>query len=138
MVIIPAYNEAKSIGRVIRGLFEQGWKEVVVVDDGSADNTAVVAKEAGAMVFRHLVNRGQGAALQTGDDFALKSGAQWVAHFDGDDQFNPADIGPALEKLKTSHADVLLGSRFLDNRSRLPPLKKFIILPLARLVNYLF
>lgn len=148
-IVIPAYNEAKNIGRVISGLFEHspfsrlddewsGKLEIVVIDDGSSDNTGEIAKKAGAMVLRHKINRGQGAALRTGNEYAIRQGAELVVHFDGDDQFNPADINPALAVMKETGADAVLGSRFLDKRSRIPVLKKYFILPLARWMNYLF
>ncbi|OGH91351.1 MAG: hypothetical protein A2534_03680 [Candidatus Magasanikbacteria bacterium RIFOXYD2_FULL_39_9] len=136
-VIVPAYNEEKNIGRVLGGLFSHGHKNVVVVDDGSTDNTAQAAAEAGATVLRHEVNRGQGAALQTGNDFALQKGASVVVHFDADGQFNPADIEIALGAMKNNNADVLLGSRFLDNRSEIPWTKKYIVLPISRFINRL-
>ncbi len=137
-VIVPAYNEAKNIGRVISGLFETQITQmrVVVVDDGSTDNTAEIATQAGAMVLRHEVNRGQGAALQTGNEYALAHGASAVVHFDADGQFNPADIAKALAVMKDKNAEVVLGSRFLDNRSQIPWTKKYIVLPIARLVNH--
>lgn len=134
-VIVPAYNEEKKIGRVLSGLFSHGQKNVVVVDDGSTDNTAQVAANAGAVVLKHEINRGQGAALQTGNEFALKNGADIVVHFDADDQFNPADIDTALSVMQNKGVDVLLGSRFLDNRSKIPWTKKHIILPISRLIN---
>lgn len=134
-VIVPAYNEEKNIGRVIGGLFSQGLENVVVVDDGSADNTAEAAKSAGAIVLQHEVNRGQGAALQTGNDYAVDKGASFVVHFDADGQFNPADVSRALVVVKDKNVDVLLGSRFLDNRSQIPWTKKYIVLPIARLIN---
>lgn len=135
-VIVPAYNEAKNIGRVISGLFSQGLKNIVAVDDGSSDDTFMAAKLAGAVVLRHEINRGQGAALQTGNEYALASGASWVVHFDADGQFNPADIAKALVVMKNRNVDVILGSRFLDNRSQIPWTKKYIILPIARFINY--
>jgi len=135
-VVVPAYNEEKKIGRVIRGLFEQGYKNIVVVDDGSTDRTAEIARQAGAVVLRHEVNRGQGAALQTGNEHALRAGAEIVVHFDADGQFNPADIRPAIEKLKDF--DVVLGSRFLDSRSRIPWFKRHIVLPVSRWINFVF
>lgn len=137
LIVIPAYNEAKTIGRVIRGLFEQGFKQVVVVNDGSTDDTAAVAKTAGALVLNHALNRGQGAALQTGHDFAKQKQMAIVVDFDADDQMNPADIMGALVFIKNNEADVVLGSRFLDNRSQIPFFKKYFILPLGRLVNFL-
>ena len=143
-IIVPAYNEAKNIGRVIGELFEIRIPQidngltrmtVVVVDDGSTDNTAQAAQAAGAIVLKHEINRGQGAALQTGNEYALANGAGYAVHFDADGQFNPADITEALAVMKDKNADVLLGSRFLDNRSQIPWTKKYIILPVARLVN---
>src|SRR3989338_2575583 len=115
-IIIPAYNEAKNIGRVISGLFSHGLQNIVVVDDGSTDQTVQIAESAGAVVLRHEVNRGQGASLQTGNNYALAHGASAVVHFDADGQFNPADIAEALAVMKDRNAEVLLGSRFLDNR----------------------
>lgn len=138
LVVVPAYNEEKEIGRTISGLFQHGYREVVVVDDGSMDNTATVARAAGATVLRHRLNRGQGAALQTGDEYALAHGADIVVHFDADGQFDPTDIAPALEKIESGQADVVFGSRFLDSRSRIPWIKKYLILPVARVVNWVF
>ena len=134
-IIVPAYNEAKNIGRVISGLFSQGVQNIVVVDDGSSDSTAAEAQTAGAIVLKHEINRGQGAALQTGNEYALANGASAVVHFDADGQFNPADIAEALAVMKNRNVEVLLGSRFLDNRSQMPWTKKYIVLPVAKLVN---
>lgn len=152
-VIVPAYNEEKNIGRVVRGLFESASAasrlrtdkrvvaaefKIVVVDDGSTDNTGRLARDAGAVVIRHSLNRGQGAALETGDSYARGQGADAVVHFDADGQFNAADIAPALELMEKEQYDVILGSRFLDHRSRIPWLKRFLILPVSRWINYVF
>lgn len=140
-IILPAYNEAKQIGRVIRDLFQQleiGKFTVVLVDDGSTDETARIAEEAGAIVLRHVVNRGQGAALETGGVYARAQGADAVVHFDGDGQFNPVDIAGAVERLRKNNFDIVLGSRFLDNRSQIPFLKRWFIFPVSRLINRLF
>ncbi len=137
-VIVPAYNEEKNIGRVISGLFEHGYHNVVVVDDGSEDNTGEVASSLGARVITHPVNRGQGAALQTGHEYVMNQGAEIVVHFDGDGQFNPLDVAPAVEAIKSGDYDVILGSKLLDDRSQIPWTKRHIIIPLARLFNRLF
>jgi len=135
--IIPAYNEEDRISGVIEGL--RGHVDrVVVVDDASVDCTVQRAQKAGATVLRHKINRGQGAALQTGHAYARKHGAEHVIHFDGDGQFDVLDIGPALRRLKKSGVDVVLGSRFLDNRSNMPWFKKNILHPIGRVINKLF
>lgn len=135
VAIVPAHNEALHIGSVVRDLF-QHVDSVVVVDDGSVDNTAMIAHEAGAVVIRHTINRGQGAALQTGHAYALARGAAYVLHFDGDGQFDVVDILPALRALQTAKADILFGSRFLGVVSDIPWLKRYVILPLARVTNH--
>ena len=134
LIVVPAYNEAVNIGRVIRDLFQHGWNNVLVVDDGSSDATTSSAKEAGAKVITHTINRGQGAALETGNEYARKNGFDIVVHFDGDGQLNPDDIKGAIEKLNSGY-DIVLGSRFLDDRSKLPWTKRHIFLPIARLIN---
>jgi glycosyltransferase involved in cell wall biosynthesis len=111
-VIIPAYNEAGALPATIAPLIEAGYT-VVVVDDGSTDTTQQVLKGLGAIVVRHAVNLGQGAALQTGMDYAFRHGAEIAVHFDADGQ-HPADAIPSLvEPILRGNADVVLGSRFL-------------------------
>ncbi|MFA6490729.1 MAG: glycosyltransferase family 2 protein [Candidatus Magasanikbacteria bacterium] len=138
LVVIPAYNEKLRVGRVIRGLFEHGYKDVLVVDDGSKDDTALEAEKAGAKVIKHEINRGQGAALETGDAYARNVGAEIVIHFDADGQFNPLDIEPALKLMRDKNVDLVFGSRFLDSRSKIPWQKKYLILPAARWINFVF
>ncbi len=137
IAIVPAYNEEAYIGSVVRSLFDH-VDEVVVVDDASSDSTFERATSAGATVLKHTINRGQGASLETGHAYARGVGADYVLHFDGDGQFDVQDILPALNHLKKSNADILFGSRFLDNRSNIPWLKRKVILPLGRLVNRFF
>ncbi len=134
-VVIPVWNEAKNIGVVLEGLSACPYR-IIVVDDGSTDSTAQVVVKFPVTLLRHEVNCGQGAALETGNEFARMNGARTVIHFDGDGQFNPADLAPALEYLKKNELDAVLGSRFLDDRSRLPLSKKYFILPVGRIVNY--
>ncbi len=93
-IVIAAYNESRVIGAVVAELRAAGYP-VVVVDDGSADGTAAAAASAGAIVVRHPINLGQGAALQTGIEFALEQGAETIVTFDADGQHRVADI-PAL------------------------------------------
>ncbi len=134
-IVLPAYNEEQKIGRVIRDLFQHGFKNIIVVDDGSDDNTVSEAVTAGAKVLKHMINRGQGAALQTGNEFVLQNGAEIVVHFDSDGQFNVNDINKGIEKLIEENLDIVFGSRFLDTRSKVPFFKKYFILPFSRIIN---
>lgn len=134
IAIVPAYNESKRIAHVVSKLTTH-VDEVVVVDDCSSDNTATLAKNAGATVLRHQINRGQGAALETGHSYARDNNATYVLHFDGDGQFDVDDIGPALEVLKNKDVDIVLGSRFLGKSEGLPWTKKHIIWPIGRLFD---
>jgi glycosyltransferase involved in cell wall biosynthesis len=110
-IVIAAFNEGAVIAEVVGELRTQGWR-VLVVDDGSSDATAARAREAGAMVLEHAVNLGQGAALQTGIDYALTRGCRRVVTFDADGQHRPEDI-PSLLAALDEGAEVALGSRFL-------------------------
>src|SRR5262245_2931286 len=97
-VVIAAYNEARVIARVIADVMRSGY-QVVVVDDGSADDTANVARGAGAIVVRHPINLGQGAALQTGIEYALGERAGYVVTFDADGQHRAQDIAVLIDAL---------------------------------------
>ena len=137
IALVPAYNEEKTIGSVVRNLFGH-VDRVVVVDDGSSDNTVAIAQDTGAVVLRHNINRGQGAALETGHAYARKHNAVHVVHFDADDQLSVDDIAPALAALKNADADILFGSRVHSINTSIPWSKKYIIRPLGRAVDRLF
>lgn len=96
--VIPAYNEQKNIVRIVRKTKKYAGM-VVVVDDGSTDRTREFAREASAIVLKHIVNLGKGAALKTGCDFAFKNGARFIVAIDADAQHNPDDIPRFVEKL---------------------------------------
>ena len=119
LVVMPAYNEARNIRRVVLDVRQQVDADVLVVDDGSQDETAAEARAAGALVAVHAVNLGYGAALQTGYRFALRHGFDTVVQLDGDGQHDPACI-PRLLAALADH-DVVVGSRFLDGSSYTPP-----------------
>jgi polyprenyl-phospho-N-acetylgalactosaminyl synthase len=134
--IIPAFNEEKTIGEVIEKV-KPLVDNIVVVDDGSFDKTAVISGASGAVVLRHPLNRGQGAALETGNQYAMQNGAEIIFHFDADGQFSAEDIPAVLAPLLAGEADAVLGSRFLEKKSNLPFLKEKVLMPIARLVNRL-
>jgi polyprenyl-phospho-N-acetylgalactosaminyl synthase len=112
VVVIAAFNEAGVIGAVLREL-RQSYPNVVVVDDGSSDSTSVCALAGGAVVLRHPINLGQGAALQTGIAYALARGGEFIVTFDADGQHAAADIARMVHALIEHEAEVALGSRFL-------------------------
>ena len=126
-LVIPLYNEAQVIGDVVataRAVFPH----VVCVDDGSTDAGAAVAQAAGAVVVRHPINLGQGAALQTGFSYALGDPRmQWVVTFDADGQHQVADVEAMLAKARAESLDVVFGSRFLDGRTQASFLKKLVL-----------
>lgn len=108
--VMAAYNEGKVIRDVVQGVVREGWS-AVVVDDGSRDDTASAARVPGVHVVRHGINLGQGAALQTGIDYAIRRGARYIVTFDADGQHRVEDIPVLIEAL--ADADIALGSRFL-------------------------
>ena len=111
IAVIPAWNEAKTIGNVVTAVLGYGAIPIVV-DDGSTDDTSTVARAAGAPVIRHVMNRGLGAALGTGIAAALHSDADILFTFDGDGQHAAEDIPAVLAPLLRGEADVVIGSRF--------------------------
>ncbi len=116
---IPCHNEERHIGDVISQA-RRFVDRVIVVDDGSSDNTAEVAEAAGALVIRHEVNKGKGMAMNTVFQWARKNGTRAVVMLDGDGQHNPADIPLVLEPVLEGEADVVVGSRFLGKDSHIP------------------
>jgi glycosyltransferase involved in cell wall biosynthesis len=125
-VVVPSYNEGRVIASAVSPLVARGFS-VVVVDDGSADDTGAQARSAGASVLRHILNLGQGAALQTGIDFALSKGARFVCTYDGDGQHHPQDLETLLDALAAAGADAALGSRFLGGAAGMPPIRRLVL-----------
>lgn len=124
---MPMFNEATVVGEVIKGLLPS-FPNVVCVDDGSSDESVAVAREAGAVVVEHPFNLGQGAALQTGFEYALQDPElEAVITFDADSQHRVEDASAMLERLRSGEAEVVLGSRFLDNRTKISPLKRLVL-----------
>lgn len=125
-VVVPAYNESAMIGRVIAELGAD-FPNIVVVDDGSTDRTAELALAAGAEVLRHVVNLGQGAALQTGIELALRRGAARIGTFDADGQHRPGDLVDLLDALEEGVCEVVLGSRFLAGGDEVPLPRRLLL-----------
>jgi glycosyltransferase involved in cell wall biosynthesis len=128
-IVVAAFNEAAVLSPVVSDLVRRSYR-VVVVDDGSDDATGQIALSAGATLVTHPVNLGQGAALQTGINFALQQGADYVVTFDADGQHRPSDIARLIDALIDGDAAYALGSRFLGS-SRGMPLGRRLLLQAA-------
>lgn len=130
-IVVPAFNEAAVIGEVVaevRSVFDH----VVCVDDGSADDTGDIALRAGAHLVRHPINLGQGAAIQTGVEYArAQPGAQVFATFDADGQHRVKDVTTMIDRLRRGDVDVVIGTRFGAQPSARPPLVKRVVLQTA-------
>jgi polyprenyl-phospho-N-acetylgalactosaminyl synthase len=132
-IIVPAFNEAGVIGDVI-GDLRSVFAHVVCVDDGSGDDTGDIALRAGAHLVRHPVNLGQGAAIQTGVEYARRQpGAQVFATFDGDGQHRVKDVLTMIDRLGAGDVDIVIGTRFGQGVSRPPLLKRVVLQTAARL-----
>jgi glycosyltransferase involved in cell wall biosynthesis len=132
-IVVPAFNEAGVIGDVIDEL-RSVFRNVVCVDDGSADDTGDIALRAGAHLVRHPVNLGQGAAIQTGVEYARSQpGAQVFATFDADGQHRVTDVLAMIDRLTSDAADIVIGTRFGPGVSRPPLLKRVVLQSAARL-----
>lgn len=109
-IVMPAYNEGRSIGEVIDALHGEGWRDIIVVDDGSKDRTAEVAGKKGAVVVKHHKNMGLGAALRTGLRTALERGADCAVTFDADGQHDIKSVRLITDYL--DDADLVIGQRY--------------------------
>ncbi|WP_028279465.1 glycosyltransferase family 2 protein [Arthrobacter sp. H5] len=126
-IVIPLFNEAPIIGSVIKDLLPV-FPHVVCIDDGSTDTSARAAREAGAVVVQHPVNLGQGAALQTGFEYVMNDPEMsCVVTFDADGQHRVADAADMVRRVQSGEADVVLGSRFLDGRTKIGPVKRLVL-----------
>ena len=136
-VILPAYNEQQTIHAVVSELVDLGL-QVVIVDDGSHPPLDAGGLPGGIRLLRHCVNLGQGAALQTGMEYALEQGAEFLVTFDADGQHPASAIEKMMAVQQASGADVVLGSRFLEGRDKNVPFRRAVTLRAARWVNFLF
>ncbi len=123
LAIIPAYGEGRFIGQVVRQV-SQYVQAVLVIDDGSADNTATEAETAGAEVIRHRTNLGKGAALKTGLNYAVSIDAAFFLFLDGDGQHDPSEIPAFIEAINCSNADLVVGNR-MRNIESMPLIRRW-------------
>ena len=134
-VIIPCYNEASVIRKTVEEVLEKGYR-VVIVDDCSRDNSKKQLSGLPLYYLRHRVNMGQGAALQTGIEFAKKKGAKYFVTFDADGQHDCNDIPGMIEFLEKESADIVFGSRFLPGSKTNVSRSRSFALNMGRYINY--
>jgi glycosyltransferase involved in cell wall biosynthesis len=135
-IIIPAFNESPGLAAVLESLLPLNYG-IIVIDDGSTDETHNIAGAFPVLLIRHELNLGQGAALETGMEAARKLNADFVIHFDADGQHNPSDIAQLLVPLQKDEADIVFGSRFLEKKPSGLNFSKKIILKTGRWINYM-
>ena len=136
-IVIAAYNESKSISLVIERLTKAGYTNIVVTDDGSKDTTYDIIANLPVYALRHRVNRGQGAALKTGIDFALLKDAKYIVTFDADGQHRVEDLEAMITPVAKGNCEITLGSRFLKKSVKLP-FAVLLRLKIGIIVQYLF
>ncbi len=135
-IIIPAYNEEKNISSVLDEL-TQKYENIVIIDDGSIDKTSEIIKKYPVVLLKNIINRGQGASLQAGNEYAIANNADIIIHFDADGQFQIYDIDKFITEIKNGY-DIVFGSRFLDNSTKLPWFKKNVLFKIAKIINRIF
>jgi polyprenyl-phospho-N-acetylgalactosaminyl synthase len=138
VVIIPAYNEGGELLRVIRSVLSHGIFTVIVVDDGSAHRLDSALHQFSIFYLRHRVNLGQGAAIQTGLEFARSMDADLAITFDADGQHDAEDLPALIAPILEQETDVVFGSRFLEKKVSKMSFRRKMVLTLARIVNFLF
>lgn len=112
-ILIPAFNEEPNITQVIENIRKNIDAKIVIIDDGSSDNTAEIARSKGVYVISHVINMGYGAALQTGYKFAMSEECDWIIQMDADGQHSAECIKDFLKEIESGRSDVIIGSRFL-------------------------
>lgn len=125
LIVIPAFNEEVTIGTVIDTIKQNvSFADILVVNDGSTDKTSTIVRGMGVMLINHPFNLGYGAALQTGFRFAQRKGYDFVITMDADGQHVPSSVQNLIETMKEQNADVVIGSRFLEERFKVGIAKK--------------
>lgn len=137
LMLIPAFNEEKNIGKVLEDIKELELDiDLLIINDGSKDNTLEVVKTFKVEVVSHLVNLNYGSALQTGFKYAVIKDYDYVLQFDGDGQHDPKDIYPMIKEIEKNDADIVIGSRFLGKGNfKVGLLKKIVISFMVFLIN---
>jgi len=136
-VVIPSYNEGQKLQSVLENLQSSNY-DIIVVDDGSNDNTSQLLEKHSIYHTKHNANLGQGAALKTGTNIARKMGVDIVIHFDADGQHRLEDLKKIIKQFElNTELEVVLGSRFLDNKTQFTKLKK-VILRIAKIFTKSF
>ena len=136
-IVIPVFNEGAVLNTVISHLSIYSYK-IIIVDDGSDKVVNPVLGYRNVYFLRHKVNLGQGAALQTGIEFALSKGAEHIVTFDADGQHMASDVEKLLQELKNNTVDIVMGSRFLAEASHNMPRARKIMIKVARYINFFF
>lgn len=127
-IVIPAFNEGSVIGDVINGIKNAGYENILVINDGSRDNTEHAARNAGAEVLSHIINRGQGAALRTGIEYLKENhDPEVIVTFDADGQHQAEDIQRIVKPVLEENFDIALGSRFLEIENEVPAFRKILL-----------
>lgn len=135
-IVLPAFGEENVIEKVIKDIKKEGYNNIVVVDDGSKDNTYKKAKSTGVTTIKHVINRGKGAATQTGIDAALLLDADIVVTMDSDGQHNPKEIKDMIKPILDNEADVVVGSRMLNAKDM--PISRKLMNQVANIVTFIF
>jgi UDP-N-acetylglucosamine---dolichyl-phosphate N-acetylglucosaminyltransferase len=133
-IVMPAFNEEKVIGDVLKNIKKEGFNRIIVIDDGSIDKTGEIAKKSGAIVLRNLINRGLGCALSTGITAALSKNADVIVTCDSDGQHDPADIKRLIDPILNKRAEVVIGSRMFNSKDN--PLSRTMINRMSNLATY--
>jgi len=136
LIVVPAFNEEKTLGKVIFDLREHGFKNILVIDDGSSDETHSVAKRKRVLLVSHIVNRGLGAALGTGFSVAKEKRFEILVTFDADRQHRAEDLKRLIDPIMKGKADVVIGSRLKD-LGYMPPVRRILNL-LSNLMTLLY
>lgn len=117
LIILPAFNEGEVIGNVLSEVQNAGYSQICVIDDGSEDNTSEISHNYGVKVLKHPINRGPGAAIQTGIQYAKFMGYPYAILMDSDGQHLPEDIDNLYNRMIETEADIVIGSRFFTDNN---------------------